>query len=173
MQFIVNVIGAEGTAEEVAAALSDTASSLIETVQAAQVTVDPLPEPDQWEIRPSVNGLSLYFRGELVASADQDKRASLVALMNTLAPARDLDLIGATVHVLTYDHKHGINVTVHVTEEGANAEMVGIARAYWDEITHKDGVPENPPADDDEAARIYFESHDYESAEVETVTVQA
>src|SRR5262249_14950290 len=80
------------------------------------------------------------------------------------APARPGAAPGT--YVLTISHRHGDDTTLHPSGDAARAALAGFARQWWHEITGPDGggratggepIPEVPPAEDDEAIRIYFD----------------
>lgn len=57
------------------------------------------------------------------------------------------------LHVLTIDHRHGTNATLHTTKEAAKAAVVAYVDEWWDDECDG-GRPDN----DDEAIDEYFES---------------
>lgn len=71
---------------------------------------------------------------------------------------------GARVWVLRVDHRHGEDVYVHQTEEGARDSLEGYCRLWWNEaaahIASDEGLDEEPeePTDRDELITRYFEA---------------
>jgi hypothetical protein len=66
----------------------------------------------------------------------------------------------ATVYVLEYEHRHGTTLTAHTSIAGVERAKAALARQSWHEIADLPGVPDEPPADDADAARIYFDAHE-------------
>lgn len=65
--------------------------------------------------------------------------------------------------VLTIKQKHETNASIHLTPEGARAELSRYVRTYWSDVAGIGDAPETAPEDDEEAIDIYFEEHDEES----------
>lgn len=82
-------------------------------------------------------------------------------------------LAAKRVHVVIYEHRHGQDVTVHATPEGAERRKVGLAREYWDEVAGRDGCPETAPEDDAEAVGLYFDTHPSESISSTVVEIES
>lgn len=74
------------------------------------------------------------------------------------------DLAGTTVYVLRYWHRHGSDITVHASREGADAQIAGYVREWW--VSERYGnMPETPDLlSDDAAVQMYFDAqNDYAS----------
>jgi len=64
-----------------------------------------------------------------------------------------------TVWVLTVEHKHGHDTSVHSTPAGADARLLDYVQTWWDRrVFDDDGNPMPIPADPDEAIEAYFDS---------------
>lgn len=120
----------------------DTLRAAITRYRAAETDADS----DQLDLAAEVADAAAALDRILVAGA------SLPRAWQPNAP------VGSEVHVLEYVHRHGNEITVHVSEDGVTREKAAIARLYWGEIKGADGVPDVAPDDDDEAARIYFDT---------------
>lgn len=68
----------------------------------------------------------------------------------------------SNVYVLQIDHRHGEDVSVHESEQGARAAAANWAREYWDEVAGLSDVPDETPSDDEDAISIYFDAHERE-----------
>ena len=62
-----------------------------------------------------------------------------------------------TIYVLTIEHRHGTNISVHQTRAGAEASLDEYVREYWHELS-RERPPEMPKAAE-ERIEIYFEDH--------------
>lgn len=66
-----------------------------------------------------------------------------------------------TVWVLIIEHRHGSNIYVNKTKDGAAGELFSYVSEWWDEVRGRGrwGVndPGDIPADRDEAIETYFE----------------
>lgn len=51
------------------------------------------------------------------------------------------DLTGKTVYVLTYVHKHGQDVSVYASREGAAHGLADICRLWWEEGIDRGVIP--------------------------------
>lgn len=82
-------------------------------------------------------------------------------------------LESTTLWVLTIDHKHGDNTSIHLSEEDAKDELYEYVTRWWSEITGsiQRDIPEVPPEDKAEAVRLYFEGHDYEYFSISEATI--
>jgi hypothetical protein len=80
--------------------------------------------------------------------------------------------IGQICTVLSIEHEHGENVSVHTTSEGANAAAAKFAREWWHQIVGQADVPDEAPEDDAEAVSIYFDAQDGEWCNVYPATVE-
>lgn len=58
------------------------------------------------------------------------------------------------VYVLTISHRHGVNVTVHKTAEGARAKLLEYVREEWAGEMEGEVIP----TDSDEAIDAYFDN---------------
>lgn len=76
------------------------------------------------------------------------------------------------VYVLQVDHKYGEDTTVHLSEDAAKDTLYAWVQGYWEEVAGRVGhdedgrgydVPDQPPANRDEAIQVYFEAHGRES----------
>lgn len=79
-----------------------------------------------------------------------------------------------TVWVLTIDHRHGQDTWVHLTEDGARGTLVNYVCEWWSELTGRNAhadLPEQAPADDQEAINTYFEWVGDEYYNIEKTTV--
>ena len=64
------------------------------------------------------------------------------------------------VWVLLINHRHGSNICVHVTEEGAKKALYEYCREWWDDaISEQYGKPEELGRD--ELIDAYFDCHGY------------
>ncbi|MFI7608478.1 hypothetical protein ACIBTV_25460 [Micromonospora sp. NPDC049366] len=63
-----------------------------------------------------------------------------------------------SVWVLAITWSKGDAVSVHTSERGAKQSLAKFARASWSDVAGQGDCPAEPPADDDEAARLYFET---------------
>lgn len=92
------------------------------------------------------------------------------------APPADAPLpapVDAEVAVLIHDHRHGVNVQVFADYDAAARARAGIARHGWASLAEvNDDLPTDPPADDVEAAEIYFGHLDDEDASIRLLTVE-
>jgi hypothetical protein len=62
------------------------------------------------------------------------------------------------VWVLVISHRHGDNMYVHETPEGAKASLVEYVHEWWGECSGRWGEePEKMPHDDEEAVQAYFD----------------
>ncbi len=82
-----------------------------------------------------------------------------------------------TVYVLTIDHSRGDDVSVHADDEGAIAAAAAFARQCWKEVaghgSYIGTIPNTPPADDQLAVRLYFDTQDgHESYSITAHEVQ-
>lgn len=76
------------------------------------------------------------------------------------------------VWVLTIDHRHGSDTTVHRSEAGARKWLAGYVREWWDDAVVRGGAPAEPPEDDDEAVELYFDTVTDELFTLELVVVR-
>lgn len=64
------------------------------------------------------------------------------------------------VFALTYEHRHGADLSLWATEAGAVRSLAETAREWWSEAVENadpdDGIPTDPPADDERAVELYF-----------------
>lgn len=81
--------------------------------------------------------------------------------------------VGSRVHVLTWDHRKGMSQSVHATAGSAEEARARIVRDNWDDFADRADLPAKPPADDDEALRLYEEAADDESFHIESLNVIA
>lgn len=71
------------------------------------------------------------------------------------------------VWLLCISHRHGVNKYVHKTEAGAYAELAEFAAQWWSE-RH----PDRPiPVKESDIVSTYFDGHDDEYFEIESMTV--
>lgn len=84
----------------------------------------------------------------------------------------ETDPTGSTVHIVSIMHRTGTNLSAHTTESGAKRALAAFAREWWPEVAGRDGCPAEPPAGDDETARLYFDAHPDELAFTDAVTVE-
>jgi hypothetical protein len=73
------------------------------------------------------------------------------------APAQDA-ILPTSVHVLTIEHKHGENVSVHRTAAGAQEKLHGYVIEWWEHEISDEPMPE----DAEEAIKAYFDQVDHE-----------
>ena len=79
--------------------------------------------------------------------------------------------VGQTCAVVTIEHKHGTNVSVHPNRESAVAEAARFVREWWDEVAIASEMDE-PPEDNEEAVNLYFDVHESETCTITTERVQ-
>jgi len=69
-------------------------------------------------------------------------------------------------YILVIIHDRGDDATLHVTDESARAALAAFARSWWHEIDDGGqgscGVTGQPPADGEEAIRLYFDRQEEE-----------
>lgn len=81
------------------------------------------------------------------------------------------------VWVVVYSHRHGIDVNVHTTEQGAIAALADLCRFYWDDAlayaTVENPVPSDPGSlsGDRQVIDVYFAAVADESWEITLKTV--
>ena len=63
--------------------------------------------------------------------------------------------MGDIVWVLTIEHRHGHDTSVHQSEDGARNWLAEYVREWWNDGGWLDD--EQPPEDDSEAIDLYFE----------------
>lgn len=81
--------------------------------------------------------------------------------------------VDAEVAVLIHDHRHGVQVQVFADYDAAVRARAGIARNGWASLAEgNDDLPADPPADDVEAAELYFGHLDEEDASIRLLTVE-
>lgn len=80
----------------------------------------------------------------------------------------------STVWILTIDHRHGRDISVNETEEGALAACAEYGRQWWSELVGRNDdveLPEEPPTDNVEAIKLYFDTVGDEYYELEQAAV--
>lgn len=60
---------------------------------------------------------------------------------------------GSTVHVLTIEHRHGLNVSAHSTKDLAYAALLRYVEEWWEQE-----LSDEMPSDRDAAIDAYFEN---------------
>ncbi|WP_331733220.1 hypothetical protein OG948_60425 (plasmid) [Embleya sp. NBC_00888] len=58
--------------------------------------------------------------------------------------------------VLRRHSRHEDEVSLHVDEDCARAELAKYARGVWDNVVGDEGIPDRPPADDRDVVRLYY-----------------
>lgn len=72
-----------------------------------------------------------------------------------------------TVHLLVIEHRHGRNLAVHETREGAEANLDAYVQEWWTELNDVD-----QPGRREDRIRIYFQDHpDNETYQIEACEV--
>jgi hypothetical protein len=72
------------------------------------------------------------------------------------------------VWLLDVHHKHGNNVTVFHTEDGARHGLAEYARVWWSDY---EDLPEAPPEDDEAVIEAYFNAATEEYYTLDEVVV--
>lgn len=67
------------------------------------------------------------------------------------------------IFVLSVQHRHGTDVTLHPSQEDAYSTLVGYCRDWWTE----EGIPGAPPEDPDLLVQGYFDGTMSEGWEIE------
>jgi hypothetical protein len=115
------------------------------------------------------------LRPELFVMYDDGKIGPNSACFPSAAGGEDGDTAKAvtTVYVLRYSHKHGDELSAHVSLEAAIDDIAGIARECWHEIADDPRAPETPDnLSDEDAVSVYFERNTEENYEIEALPVQ-
>lgn len=76
------------------------------------------------------------------------------------------------VSVLVIEHRRGSEISVFHSDTDADTYLAGWVRDWWSEVAERGTAPAEPPTDDTEAIRIYFEAHDDETYYRDIVTVR-
>ena len=65
------------------------------------------------------------------------------------------------IFALSYEHKHGSDLSLWRNEPAATKALAAIVRELWSEAyesaTPDDGLPDRAPADDQQAIDLYFQ----------------
>jgi hypothetical protein len=72
------------------------------------------------------------------------------------------------VYLVSIEHDHGINHSLHRTEDEARAEVYEFVECWWE---NELSLPSAMPGDRDEAIEAYFEGVERESYEVERLVL--
>lgn len=73
---------------------------------------------------------------------------------------------GVEIHMVVWEHRHGVDISAHSSEELARKHVAEIARKWWSEAREREPrsslepLPEAPPEDDWEAIQLYFSARD-------------
>ena len=71
------------------------------------------------------------------------------------------------VWFLLINHRHGVDITIHATQDSAYAGLVQYCRDEWENEFADANPPATPPEDDDELIDQYFENVDDETYEID------
>jgi len=66
------------------------------------------------------------------------------------------------VHVLVYEHRHGMDLSAHASHEAAFAALAEIAREWWQERADREAPADCSTLSDEEVVEAYFEGHENE-----------
>lgn len=81
--------------------------------------------------------------------------------------------IGDTVHVVTIEHRHGLDTSVHATHDGACKRLYDWVNYEWDEeMRDAQGGVLARPKDPEEMVEMYFEYVDSETYYLDPVRMQ-
>ncbi|WP_347956040.1 hypothetical protein [Gordonia aichiensis] len=75
------------------------------------------------------------------------------------------------VSVLVIEHRRGSDISVFGFDADADTYLAGWVRDWWSEVAERHR-PAEPPTDDTEAIKFYFEAHDDETYYRDIVTVR-
>jgi hypothetical protein len=92
---------------------------------------------------------------------DPTAQANTAIAMTAAAP-------GPTVVVTVVSHRHGDNVYVNATEDGARQTLLAYVTEWWNEVEDQVGPM---PADPAEAIRAYFDANDNEHCTTEMTVI--
>jgi hypothetical protein len=71
--------------------------------------------------------------------------------------------VPARVWVLGISHRHGYDTYVCASDTLAYFQLTSYVHGWWDEVLDDDGaVLSEPPEDDEEAIRLYFQTNEDE-----------
>ena len=66
------------------------------------------------------------------------------------------------VHVLVYEHRHGMDLSAHASHESAFAALAQVAREGWRERTDREAPADCSGLSDEELVEACFEGHESE-----------
>ena len=75
------------------------------------------------------------------------------------------------VHVVIYEHRHGMDVSAHASHAQAYAAVADIARTWWQERADRAAAEDCSALSDEEVVGAYFEGNEGEFYSIEETTV--
>lgn len=120
-------------------------------------------------LRDRLRRVAEHAHAEGLLSGDSD--AEVEEWLARVCRADGSATVSRAVTVLVYDHKHGRDLSVHASHADGYAAVVGIARRWWKDRADRSAPEDHAALSDEAVVDAYFEGHEREFYDLETVWV--
>lgn len=149
-------------------ASDDCADRLVRLSLRLDVAYEPNGETEA-SLRDRLRQVAEYAYAEGLLSGDSD--AEVADWSVRVCRADGAATVNREVTVLVYDHKHGRDLSVHASHAAGYAAVVDIARTWWRDRADPSAPDDHAALSDEAVVDAYFEGHEREFYDLETIRV--